>query len=158
MACWVLCFATAQSIAIVYRRPFDSIIDKLQLILFILSGPGFLFIVKNLMKPLFCIETANGHVVAAQREEKCWSARHLSYCTISLCCLCAYLPSATMTNAIRFSESEDVRFVYLYLRLELLLKGMMVFLSLQTQNTEILSLTFLMAGSASIVTTVFSMK
>lgn len=159
VVCWVACFAIAQSIAIVYRKKFDSIIEKGQLVLFGLSGPGFLFITKNLMKPLFCYENAEGLLrLAAERSVECWSPKHLNYCTISLCCLCAYLPSATLTNAIKFSDGEDVRFVYLFLRLELLLKGMMVFLSLETQNNELLSLCFLIAGSSSIVMTVYYMK
>jgi hypothetical protein len=177
VACWSAIFCVAQSFAIVYRKSFDAIIGKVQLAIFLLSGPGYLFTVKNLMKPLFCITKDGASVVAADARIMCWSPMHLNYCTISLFCLALFCPSATLcdqtrgfvchtisngesvscggfsrqgrltdpseifgpgrTNAIKFSESEDVRFVYLFLRLELLMKGVMVFLALSYQGDEV---------------------
>ena len=195
---WALFFCCAEAVAIVYRRSFDELIDKFQLVLYGFAGPGFLFIVKNLMKPLFCLnldgyydpssgtpfwergcpsnmtavcpgcnsstmtfvlpdETVvpmgqcfKSERIASYKSESCWSENHLMLCTISLFSLCIFLPSATLTNAIRFSAPEDIRFVYLFLRLELLIKGIMVFLSLGSQNYQMLALTSLILGSISI--------
>lgn len=43
-------------------------------------------------------------------------------CTFSLVALCLYFPSATLTTAIKYSPPEDVRYVYLYIRLEFIIK------------------------------------
>ena len=80
------------------------------------------FIVKNLMKPLFCVpplddgswaDVPETLVVSAQKEVFCWSDRHLAYCTVSLFGLCLFLPSATLTSAVKFSDGEDIRYVSL---------------------------------------------
>jgi hypothetical protein len=59
---------------------------------------------------------------------------------------------------IKFAEAEDIRYVYLYLRIELLLKGMMCFLALSNQEHEVLALTFLIGGSVTIALTVRLMR
>jgi hypothetical protein len=107
VVCWAAIFSVAQAASIVYRRPMDSILKHVQVVIFVLSGPAYLFIVKTLMKPIFCIPDAGDGavagtlVVAAQKELLCWSDRHLSYCTFSLFGLCIFCPSATLTNAVR---------------------------------------------------------
>eukprot|EP01051_Picozoa_sp_SAG22_P000697 SAG22_NODE_21_length_31784_cov_15.522897_6_plen_1900_part_00 len=172
---WGLFFCCAEAVAIVYRKQFDKIMDKFQVALYVFAGPGYLFIVKNLMKPLFCKERPDqidwrtislenptgepyGYSMASYKPEKCWSKDHLIYCTVSLFLLCVFLPSATLTNAIRFSAPEDVRFVYLYLRLELFVKSMMTFFSLATQGFWYLSLSFLILGSAAIIRITYLMQ
>eukprot|EP01052_Picozoa_sp_SAG31_P002932 SAG31_NODE_107_length_24865_cov_17.973593_1_plen_750_part_00 len=42
VAIWALLFATAQAAAIVYRRPVDEFLEYGQLIVYVLSGPGYL--------------------------------------------------------------------------------------------------------------------
>ena len=161
---WSLVFSVSQAAAIVYRKPVEGFLKKAQLAIFVLSGPGYLFIIKNLMKPLFCIpvldamgEATDLLVVSAEKELTCWSERHLTYCTMSLFALCIFCPSATLTSAVKFSDGEDIRYVYLYLRLELLLKGSMVFLALANQKNELTALTFLIMGSCTITFIVYLM-
>ena len=126
------------------------------------------------MKPLFCIpprevggsfagEMDGSYageilVVSAQKELLCWSERHLTYCTISLFGLGIFLPSATLTSAVKFSDTEDVRFVYLYLRMELLLKGVMIFAALSTQQNETVALSCLCVGSMTITIVCYLMQ
>lgn len=97
-------------------------------------------------------------MLSAQKELDCWSPRHLTYCTVSLFGLCAFLPSATLTNAIKFSEPEDVRYVYYFLKIELFLKGCMVFVALSTQGNKMFALTFLIIGSMAISGTIKLME
>ena len=169
VACWALIFSAAQAIAIVYQQPFDAVIKHMQLAIFCCSGPGYLFVVKNLMKPLFCtsitldgsgslVQAEEALVLAADNNTVCWSEVHLDYCVISLFCLCIFCPTATLTNAIKFEPSEDVRYVYLFLRLELLMKSIMVFFALYFAEEQIKALLFLTLGSAAIAAVTFLMQ
>eukprot|EP01052_Picozoa_sp_SAG31_P002933 SAG31_NODE_107_length_24865_cov_17.973593_2_plen_88_part_00 len=58
-----------------------------------------------------CDENGNPLVLSAQQELICWDERHLTYCTFSLFALCLFLPSATLTSAVKYSEGEDIRYV-----------------------------------------------
>eukprot|EP01052_Picozoa_sp_SAG31_P011163 SAG31_NODE_627_length_13445_cov_18.311053_4_plen_1494_part_00 len=170
---WMLIFCCSEAVAIVYRKAFDSLINKFQLVLYGLSGPGYIFIVKNLMRPLFCVHrdgySDTPYRVAAHKQFPCWGPVHLNLCAVSLFCLCVFLPSATLTNAIRFSAPEDIRYVYYFLRFEVYVKGSMVFLSLATQFAsdpetmsykveQYISLMILILGSISLMLVVRLMQ
>ena len=218
IACWVSLFAVSQAYEMVYLKPFSTLIpdDITQLCLYGLSGPGFIFITKNLMKPLFCISTVvddaaegqikwklaylygldkygdpepycqyyngtcqnttsvtyNGDgvaqtvsaggvtsIVGCDKASPCWSEQHLTYCTITLCCLCIYIPTAALTKSQFFLPEEDIRFVYYFQRLELSLKGFMIFVALRFgKSNELLALTFLVVSSCVLSTVVYVMQ
>ena len=64
-----------------------------------------------------------------------------------MCALCIYFPSATLTTAIKYSPQEDIRYVFLYTRLEFIVKGLMLFFSLKFINEPIVAAVLLMLGS-----------
>jgi Ca2+-binding EF-hand superfamily protein len=159
---WASCFAAPSIVQKLYsRKAGEAVISQLDVVFFVLSGPGFLMIVKTLMKPLFCYDdplATAAPVTVADSDLQCWTRDHLDLVWPSLICLCIFFPSATLTTAIKYQADEDIRYVFLYLRLEFIVKGFMLFLSLRFANHEAAAMLFLMAGSCAIIILVYFMR
>eukprot|EP01043_Picozoa_sp_COSAG02_P025025 COSAG02_NODE_1390_length_12915_cov_6.825531_1_plen_3708_part_00 len=162
VAVWASCYAGPAIVKKLYSRKRALAVQRnLSVLFFVLSGPGFLTIMKSLMKPLFCIYEPNTYaypVTVADKNVQCWTHDHLSLVWPSLCALCLYFPSATLTTAIKYSPDEDIRYVFLYTRLEFITKGLMLFLSLKFINEPIVAILFLMLGSCTIMAMLYYMK
>ena len=72
--------------------------------------------------------------------------------------LCIYFPSATLTTAIKYSPDEDIRYVFLYSRLEFITKGLILFMSLKFVNEPMVAILFLMLGSLAIMAALYYMR
>jgi hypothetical protein len=185
--CWILIYAVTNAFEMTFFRSINTVIpvDLTQVCLFGLAGPGFIFIAKNLMKPLFCVDTVgdcgaadvsativsgttecvldkyewmyqeNGtyydtsvtKVLMAHRDIACWSERHMTYLSISLSALCVFMPTATLTKAQFYLPSENIRFVYYFQRIEVGIKGVMVYLALSYKTYSVLALILLILSS-----------
>ena len=97
-------------------------------------------------------------VTVADKNLQCWTREHLNLVWPALCSLCIYFPSATLTTAIKYSPDEDIRYVFLYSRLEFITKGLMLFMSLKFVNEPIIAILFLMLGSFAIMAALFYMR
>jgi hypothetical protein len=97
-------------------------------------------------------------VAIADKDLQCWTQEHLNIVWPALCALCVYFPSATLTTAIKYSPEEDIRYVFLYNRLELITKGLMLFLSLSYANEPIIGLFCLMLGSCVVIMALHYMR
>lgn len=97
-------------------------------------------------------------VAVADKDLQCWTPEHQNLVWPALCALCVYFPSATLTTAIKYSPEEDIRYVFLYNRLELITKGLMLFLSLHFVNDPILGLCCLMLGSCVVLAALHYMR
>jgi hypothetical protein len=161
---WSMCYCVPAIATHIYTRRIGQLVNsKLGALFFLLSGPGFLTIVKSMMKPLFCLEDPLRYPdspsrVLADRTLGCHSPDHLMMITLSLIGLCLFFPSATLTTAIQYGPQEDVRFVYLYLRLEFIAKGLMLFMSLQFTSQPQIALAWLMFGSVGVIAIIHFMQ
>jgi hypothetical protein len=173
---WILIYAVTNSFEMTFFRSINTVIpvDLTQVCLFGLAGPGFIFITKNLMKPLFCVSTVGDcgtldcikpkyqwmyeenathynttvtEVLMAHRDIPCWSERHMTYMSISLSALCVFMPTATLTKAQFYLPSENIRFVYYFQRIEVAMKGVMVYLALSYKTYSVLALILLIFSS-----------
>lgn len=97
-------------------------------------------------------------VVVADKDLQCWTQQHLNLVWPALCALCVYFPSATLTTAIKYSPEEDIRYVFLYNRLELITKGLMLFTSLNFVNEPMIALFFLMLCSCVVIAALHLMR
>lgn len=59
---------------------------------------------------------------------------------------------------MKYSPTEDVRYVFFYTRLELITKGLMLFMSLKFVNEPTVALVFLMLGSSVIIAALYYMR
>jgi Ca2+-binding EF-hand superfamily protein len=162
VAVWASCYAGPAIVEKLYSRKRSIALQRnLGVLFFVLSGPGFLTIMKSLMKPLFCIyeqDTYPYPVTVADKDLQCWTREHLNLVWPALCALCIYFPTATLTTAIKYSPDEDIRYVFLYTRLEFITKGLMLFFSLKFINEPIIAILFLMLGSCAIMGALYYMK
>eukprot|EP01048_Picozoa_sp_COSAG05_P023647 COSAG05_NODE_5211_length_1235_cov_1.917254_1_plen_298_part_01 len=159
---WGACYALPAVVEKIYSRAASlKIYENLGFIFLVLAGPGFLMILKSLMKPMFCVEDPDYFpypVVLADKKVQCWGSTHLSLIWPGLIGLCIFFPSATLTTAIKYSPQEDVRFLFLYTRFEFIVKGLMLFFSLRFTNQPAVAMLMLMLGSATIIFILHFMK
>jgi hypothetical protein len=113
-----------------------------------LAGPAFLVIFDALLSTFDCQEEENADYthgavngsewlsgnfatgkfyMAGLTTQACWKTKHFIYATMGLTGLTAYVPLVALKPG-EYHDAVDIRFTHLYFRIELLAKGLMVFI------------------------------
>ena len=110
------------------------------LVQFFLSDLAFLAIARGLLAAIDCSENPLlGYVQLdamskADPVPECWTGNHLVYANLALLGLYIFLPTATLGKITEYTPGQDMRWIPLWVRVDLFARSFLLLLVLHTDS------------------------